>query len=78
MRSSIERLKKVLQDFFFGAAYLDFEQAARGEKLARLDLDFGKKIHHGIVHHCTSHSGIGFKPSGGSFDWPIQFGGFIE
>ncbi len=38
MRSSIERLRKVLQDFFFGAAYLEFEHAARQEKTARLDL----------------------------------------
>lgn len=38
MGSSLGRLKKVLQDFFFGAACLEFEQAARQEKLARLDL----------------------------------------
>ncbi len=38
MGSSLDRLKKVLQDFFFGAAYLEFEQAARQEKVARLDL----------------------------------------
>ena len=38
MGGSIGRLKKVLQDLFFGAAYLEFEQAARHEKLARLDL----------------------------------------
>ena len=38
MGSSLGRLKKVLQDFFFGAAYLEFEQAARQEKVARLDL----------------------------------------
>lgn len=38
MGSSLDRLKKVLQDLFFGAAYLEFEQAARQEKLARLDL----------------------------------------
>jgi len=38
MASSLDRLKRVLRDFFFGAAYLEFEQAARQEKLARLDL----------------------------------------
>ena len=38
MGSSLNRLKKVLQDFFFGAAYLEFEQAARQGKVARLDL----------------------------------------
>ena len=38
MGSSLYRLKKILQDLFFGAAYLEFEQAARQEKLARLDL----------------------------------------
>ena len=38
MGSSIDHLKKTLRDFFFGAAYLEFEQAARHEKLARLDL----------------------------------------
>jgi hypothetical protein len=38
MGSSLNRLKKILQDFFFGAAYLEFEQAARQGKVARLDL----------------------------------------
>ena len=38
MVSSLDRLKNVLRDFLFGAAYLEFEQAARHEKLARLDL----------------------------------------
>jgi len=44
----------------------------------RILYDRGEKIRHGIVHHHISHSGIGFKSSGGSLDWPIQFGGFIE
>jgi hypothetical protein len=38
MGNPIERLKKFLQEFFFGIAYLEIEQTVRNEKLARLDL----------------------------------------
>lgn len=38
MDNLIDRLKKGLKDFLFGAAYLEIEQTARHEKLARLDL----------------------------------------
>jgi hypothetical protein len=38
MGNRIDRFKKALQDFFFGAAYLEFEQTARQEKAAKLDL----------------------------------------
>jgi hypothetical protein len=38
MANSLDRLKNALRDLFFGVAYLEFEQAARQEKLARLDL----------------------------------------
>lgn len=38
MGNSLEALKKFLRDFFFGAAYLEFEQAAGQEKLVRQDL----------------------------------------
>lgn len=38
MGRPIDRLKKFLQDFFFGVAYLEIEQTVRQEKAARLDL----------------------------------------
>jgi len=38
MANLFNRLKQALKDFLFGAAYLEFEQTARQEKLARLDL----------------------------------------
>jgi hypothetical protein len=38
MGERLERLKKFLQDFFVGMAYLEIEQTARHEKLARHDL----------------------------------------
>ncbi len=38
MDNPLRELKKILKDFLFGAAYLEFEHAARQEKLARLDL----------------------------------------
>jgi hypothetical protein len=38
MDNPFRELIKALKDFLFGAAYLEFEQAARQEKLARLDL----------------------------------------
>ncbi len=38
MDNPFRELIKALKDFLFGAAYLEFEHAARHEKLARLDL----------------------------------------
>ena len=38
MGERLERLKKSLHDFFVGMAYLEIEQTARHEKLARHDL----------------------------------------
>ena len=38
MGERLERFKKFLQDFFVGMAYLEIEQTARHEKLARHDL----------------------------------------
>ena len=38
MGNPLGALKKFLRDFFFGAAYLEFEQAAGQEKLVRQDL----------------------------------------
>ncbi|HSR13902.1 MAG TPA: hypothetical protein VLS90_20810 [Thermodesulfobacteriota bacterium] len=34
----LDRFKKMLKDFLFGAAYLEIEQTARQEKLGRLDV----------------------------------------
>ncbi len=38
MGERLERLKAFLHDFFVGMAYLEIEQTARHEKLARHDL----------------------------------------
>jgi hypothetical protein len=38
MGKRLERLKTFLHDFFVGVAYLEIEQTARHEKLARHDL----------------------------------------
>ncbi len=38
MGNPLEALKKFLRDFFFGAAYLEFEQTAQQEKLVREDM----------------------------------------
>jgi len=38
----------------------------------------GMKIRPANFYHLTSHSGIRRKPSGGTFDWKIHFGGLIE
>ena len=34
----LDRLKKILKDLLFGAAYLEIEQTVRQEKLSRLDV----------------------------------------
>lgn len=36
--STLDRLRRLLKEFFFGAAYLEFEQTARTEKVIRGDL----------------------------------------
>jgi hypothetical protein len=38
MGEGFDRLKKFLRDFFVGMAYVEIEQTARQEKLARHDL----------------------------------------
>ena len=38
MGERLKRFKKFIQDFFVGVAYLEIEQTARHEKLARHDL----------------------------------------
>lgn len=38
MGERLERLKNLFRDFFVGVAYLEIEQTARHEKLARHDL----------------------------------------
>lgn len=38
MDKILDRIRNVLRDFFVGAAYLEFEQTIRAEKVARQDL----------------------------------------
>lgn len=38
MEKVLDRIRNFLRDFFVGAAYLEFEQTLRAEKIARHDL----------------------------------------